>query len=348
MGEGRRSDMTRGRTPTVGLHTVSLVFAIVLVVVGWSGPAEAQSTPVCDGQTQAPTEQEPEHKPAVLVQAAGQRTVMPFGRDRDERRLQLQFDVTECEFREADVRLGEPLGPKPGFEARWFPVIGDDGNELKTVATECRDDVCIRTPAVIESRSRVVVDVYVDPAGDARPGTYQSVVLITDSRSTRAQVPITLTLQYNRGKLLAATVFLPVIVIGWLLVWWKGRLAIPSADSAWSWWTKFGNLLAVGAGLAAARGVWSKTYLEVPGFGADLQDDSWFWWPLFSGQWWTLVTLVGTAYVGALTAATLGGDRARNGPDNPPGGGPIRQALRRRASGPDAGAGAPSPDSAAG
>ncbi len=298
-----------------------VILGITIVLPGSTPPAFAQTTPAC-GATQQ----------AVLVLASDQKTALAFRRERGERRLQLRFDVTECEFTDEDVSQSDPSRRVEVIGTVLLPIVDKDGNELKTRPSECTQNVCVFTPGRIESRSTAVIDIYVDPASSARPGTYNSAMLITDERVKRTLVPFTVTLQYDRGMLLAATVFIPAVLIGWLLIWWKSHLAT-NGDSVWRWWTKFGNLLAVGAGLAAARAIWAKAYLDVPDFGADLKDGPWYSWVVFSGEWWTLVTLVGTAYIGAVTAATLGGDRARNGPDSPPGGGPILQAITRRRAG---------------
>jgi hypothetical protein len=226
----------------------------------------------------------------------GEKTTLSFGRDRDLKPLHLDFTVTGCEFPEEAI--DKPL------RAQHFPPVDDKDRELKGT---------ISVSGLIKARDKAIVSLFIDPE-EAHPGTFVGEIVITDQRANQARVPVTVTLQYDRPLLLLFPIVVIAIVIGTIIVWWKGRLA-GATDKYWQWWTKIGNIFAVGVGLLAARSAWGKTYLDDSDFGAELGRDPWWWWPLTSNEWLGLATVVVTAFVGAATVASLGGDKARGGVD---------------------------------
>jgi hypothetical protein len=287
----RSREHRRGERPTFGVaRRVAAVLAggvAALVLVGaLASPAGAQQTTVTCGAGA-------DQKRAVFVLSPEQDTTLDFGQDRDVRRLHLDFDVKECTFASAQIDTE--------LRSTWSSFDDTDGRQL-----EAR----YFAAAVIRAPDKIATTLEVAPSGDAR-GTYTGSFVIRDVQGQLVRVPVTVTLRYNRPELLFVTVMIPAVLLGSLVVWGKARLAQASGATDVP---TFGNLLAVGAGVVAARLAFGKSYLTVADWGGHSHGDIWSW-PITSEEWWTLAVVVATAFVGAATATSLGGDAARRGID---------------------------------
>ena len=133
------------------------------------------------------------------------------------------------------------------------------------------------------------------------PGKYTGTLDLDNSEvfGHTLSVPVMVTVQARGAVVILLTTLLSVLVVGTGLVYLRLRGAGGKVGSVKQWITRPANLIGIGAGLAAAVGVWLTTYWTDPTWGTDVV-----------GQWWKLVFLMGGAFIAALTAA---GTAAREG-----------------------------------
>lgn len=306
--------MSRG-----GVKVVALAFAIVVTagqspVAAWAQPATqpAAQIPACGDPTKVDPATNQPFRRAELTLRGGARTTRALGRNRGPQELQFQYDVAGCEFRGS---IGGTL------KANFSPIETESGTRVQKGKGSAS--------GTIEGQRLVTLQLNFEPRGDAPAGRYTTTVFFVDPAVDTASAVVTLTLQFPQAALLAFTVFPAALVVGWVVVWSKGKL-MGARDGALAWWAKLGNLFGVVAGLVAARAAWGTTYLKNSTFGGDMPRWNVLSWILTSEDWLSLVSVVTTAFVGALTAATLAGDRVRGGVDTPSEGGPIRRTMARR------------------
>lgn len=294
---GMRARRTRSCWPgSTGFGALVITFLLMT----FPGPASAQepnaapTTGAC-----SPTDR------ATLTLDEGERSTLTFDRERGRKALFLDFSVTGCSF--ADNEVGGDL------QVQNMTPVDTKDHELSAE---------FGAGARIKAPDRVAVTFSVDPTSESRPGSFTGGIAVTDPRVNLARVPVTMTLQYDRWGWLALTTFLPAVLIASVTIWYKGRLA-GATDTYRRWWTKAGNVFGILVGLVAARAAWGKAYLDDPDFGTDVFGNSPLAWPFISTEWLALATVVVTALIGAATAASVGGDRARGGVDKPGGQGRV-------------------------
>jgi hypothetical protein len=141
----------------------------VLVSLASQRDASAQEpVPICAENPIPATASAPGEQRAALVLIEGQRTTLAFGRDRGLRSLQLQFEVTGCEFSQGDI--------KNEFGVQYEPAVGPDLNQLSTEG---------RTGSLgfVEGRARVTFRMDIDPRDNARAGHYELFLFPRDARA---------------------------------------------------------------------------------------------------------------------------------------------------------------------
>ena len=250
--------------------------------------AQAEASSICGQTIEAPGSTPVK---ATLTLEKGESTALAFESDRGERRLILDFDVTGCEFPVDAVQKPFVVNPETPVTAEGRVIPQGFSAVGKITAVD-----------------KAVVTYTLDPANPT-PGSYVGAVVVTDPRVHLVRIPVTVTLQYDNPILLFISVILPAIFFGTLAVWGKARLA-GSTVSYRRWWRRLGNLLGVAGALVAARLAFGKAFLSDATWGAKSHGAFWKW-PITSDEWWSLAAIIVTAFLGALTAATLGGDAAR-------------------------------------
>ena len=119
---------------------------------------------------------------------------------------------------------------------------------------------------------RVLLNLCVDRSGGqlADPGTYQGTVSIVDQRVGRVDVPVTVTLSYPSWQLVLELLVLASIGGTWYI--WVLRQKKPGTLAfGWdflSYCTSMLGVLSITAGVIAALGVYSATYLSSTDWGS--------------------------------------------------------------------------------
>ena len=226
-------------------------------------------------------------KPAQLKPRAAPVTAVPFSRSRTIQFRQVEYDVADpgkalANVRQLDIFTGQ--------------FVSSDGSQQLNP----RD---INATATLRS-GRVLLDVCfnrTDP-GFGAPGSYLGTVSIVDPRVNRTDVAFNITMSYPWWQLVFAVfvaMLLPAIFYVWFL---KGSFQSHQGlkiGMLQEWLFSRTALMAVGAGFAAAIGVFSAIYAKAPAWGAD--------WTSATG----LFGATFSAFVAAATAVTAAGsDRA--------------------------------------
>jgi hypothetical protein len=140
-----------------------------------------------------------------------------------------------------------------------------------------RNDQAVLPPGRIQAAAqyqdgRVLLSLCVDRSGGklADPGTYQGTVSIVDQRVGRVDVPITVTLAYPSWQLVLELLVLASIGGTWYI--WvlqqKKPLALPFGAEFLRYCISMIGVLSIAAGVIAALGVYSATYLSSVDWGS--------------------------------------------------------------------------------
>lgn len=278
----------------VGVPTASSI----IVPSAGNGVARvrATTTPVCGAVVPA-TATEPQRRARGSFNlSANSDLTLDFGSDRDRRELQLEYDLVGCRFT-GNQRGGSINVSNPTF-------VDADGRALVGG---------LRTGGEIIDSQRIRVTIRVDPDNnESDAGTYRAPVEIISSAAQLTTTPIVITLRYANPVLVFLTFMLPITFLGTVIVWIKSVISDStdneySAKGYWAWLKRPGNLLAIIAGLIAARVAFGDSFYGDRSWGASSHGVAWLW-PVTSDEWWSLALLVSTAFTGAFTVATLPGD----------------------------------------
>jgi hypothetical protein len=272
-------------TPILTLAVVWAIAFTTLLVWGLYAQASATSD-TTDCPTAGPVSGVPSAapgKPAQLKPRAAPVTSVPFSRNRTIQFRQVQYDVTDpggvlANVHQLDVFIGQ--------------FISSDGSQQLNP----RD---INATAAFHS-GQVVLDVCFNRTDTdfGAPGSYLGTVSIVDPRVSRTDVSFNVTLSYPWWQLVLA-VFLAMLLPAILYVWFlKGSFQSHQGlniELLQDWIFSRTALMAIGAGFAAAIGVFSAIYAKTPGWGAD--------WTSATG----LFGATFSAFVAAATAVTAAG-----------------------------------------
>ena len=267
---------------------LAVIWAIVLAGLlawGMAANASAKSDPAGCGQagsvrgasSTAPS------KPAQLKLRAEPITAVPFSRNRTIEFRQLEYDVTDA---------GKVLAKVSQLAVFTGQFISSDGSQQLNP----RD---INATAVLQG-GRVILTVCfnrTDPSFGA-PGSYLGTVSIVDPRVNRTDVAFNITMSYPCWQWVFA-VFVAMLLPAILYVWFlKGSFQSNTGltiGQLQDWIFCRTALMAIGAGIAAAIGVFSAIYAKAPAWGTD--------WTSATG----LFGATFSAFVAAATAVIAAG-----------------------------------------
>jgi hypothetical protein len=237
---------------------VWLALLVSLLISGLVDRANAKTdTRACQSQpvTGVPPQAPPQ--PAQLKPHSEPNATIAFYLDRDVARRRTVYDITDPKGVLAnnallDVSIGPFLNTSNSRELK-----ADDINASARVA-----------------RSRVVLDVCLnrtDPAFGS-PGSYTGVVTITDPRVTLTDVTFTVTMAYPWWQFVLAVLvamLLPAVFYVWFLrSSFTSNAGLNAADFQ-RWIFSRVAIMSLGAGLAAAVGIFSATYARSEVWGSD-------------------------------------------------------------------------------
>jgi len=196
-------------------------------------------------------------QPAQLKPHSEPNSAIAFYQDRIVASRQIGYDITDPNrVLPNNARLDVLVGPF---------LNTSNSRELKA------DDI---NASALVTHSRVILDVCfnrTDPAfGSA--GSYSGVVTITDPRVTLTDVTFTVTMAYPRRQIVFAilvAMLLPAVLYVWFL---RGSFTSqpglkPTHFQQWIFSRV--ALMSLGAGLAAAIGIFSATYARSEAWGSD-------------------------------------------------------------------------------
>jgi hypothetical protein len=192
-------------------------------------------------------------KPAKLVLINGQTTTLAFYRALTTKTLTIQYGVNGTI---------PDVGQYPNLDVLQQPFLRSDQTPLPVDQ--------IRVAAWYQS-GRVLLELCVQRSGlkTADPGTYVGTVSIVDSRVSRVDVPITVTLSYPTWQFVLELLVLAVFAGSWYI--WVLQDKDPE-DRAISWgfirWCgSMIGVLSIGAGVVAALSVYNASYLSSTSWG---------------------------------------------------------------------------------
>jgi hypothetical protein len=267
---------------------LAAIWAIVLaVLLAWGLAANASAKPDTADCKQARAvpgvPSTAPSKPAQLKPRAEPVTAVPFSRNRTIERRQVEYDVTDP---------GKVLANVSKLDVFTGQFISSDGSQQLNPGD-------INAIAALQS-GRVILNVCfnrTDPSFGA-PGSYLGTVSIVDPRVNRTDVAFNITMSYPCWQLVFA-VFVAMLLPAILYVWFlKGsfqsnkQLTIGQLQN---WIFCRTALMAIGAGIAAAIGVFSAIYAKTPAWGTD--------WTSATG----LFGATFSAFVAAATAVIAAG-----------------------------------------
>jgi hypothetical protein len=236
----------------------ALLLAGVLLAVFpvWAARAGEPSSPPCrfahppQARGNAPTQA----KPAKLVLINGQVTTLAFNRAAATKTLVIQYGITGAIA--GDLRY-------PNLAVSQQSFLRSDEAALPASRIKV---------AAWYQNERVLLNLCVDRSGGqlADPGTYQGTVSIVDQRVGRVDVPVTVTLSYPSWQLVLELLVLASIGGTWYI--WVLRQKKPGTLAfGWdflSYCTSMLGVLSIAAGVIAALGVYSATYLSSTDWGS--------------------------------------------------------------------------------
>jgi hypothetical protein len=235
---------------------------VVLMSAGWSSTARAVELPTCDSSSLGTYS---------VVSGATAKLVV---RRRDSGEHEIPLSVTGCVL-PPNARIAGLIHDFENGDGATIPP-----SKLQVVATRTG-----KTTASLHFR--------LQDRKDVAAGTYSGTLQL-DGDETLGHVlsiPATITLQYQNLWIAIIVPWLVTLVVGSGTLW----LRLLVAEQSWKTWK---SLLAVGAGLVAALGVWRTQYLTVESWGGSLTD--------FIG----LITLMVSGYIAAATAISAATDAA--------------------------------------
>jgi hypothetical protein len=272
-------------TPIAALAAIWVIVLAVLVAWGVAANASAKAdTAHCQQAGAVPgVPSTAPSKPAQLKPRAEPVTAVPFSRNRTIESRQVEYDVTDP---------GKVLANVSQLDVFTGQFISSDGSQQLNPGD-------INATAALQS-GRVILNVCfnrTDPAFGA-PGSYLGTVSIVDPRVNRTDVAFNITMSYPCWQLVFA-VFVAMLLPAILYVWFlKGsfqsnkKLTIRKLKN---WIFCRTALMAIGAGIAAAIGVFSAIYAKAPAWGTD--------WTSATG----LFGATFSAFVAAATAVIAAG-----------------------------------------
>jgi hypothetical protein len=230
------------------------------------------------------------YKPVKLVLIGGQSTTLQFNRALATKTLTIQYGISG-----AATILNS--GPHQFPRLRVVNTLGfirDDQDPLPG------DHVHLA--AWVQS-GRVLLKVCVrrSTAGLADPGTYQGTVSILDPRVGRVDVPVVITMSYSNWRWILGLLVLAVLVGAWY-VWVLQSKADRDLAIDWGfldYYTSMLGLLSAGAGVVAAFGVYTATYLNSTSWGSSSTQV----FALFGAMFSAFLAGSATVHVGAKAGA---------------------------------------------
>jgi hypothetical protein len=241
------------------LGLVWLTLLVSLVTWGLVDQAHAKTdTSACHKQGQATENLSPAPKQlAELKPHSEPSSAIAFYQDRIVASRQIGYDITGPK---------NVLPNKAHLDVLVGPFLNtSNSHELKA------DDI---NASAVVARSRVILDVCfnrTDPAFGS-PGAYSGVVTITDPRVTLTDVTFTVTMAYPWRQMVFAilvAMLLPAVLYVWFLrSSFTSRPGLKPAHFQ-KWIFSRVALMSLGAGLAAAIGIFSATYARSEAWGSD-------------------------------------------------------------------------------
>jgi hypothetical protein len=238
----------------------TLLGAIVILVVfpAWALMlSQPKGTPCTfsGAPSQAPGSPAQPVRPAKLILISGQTTTLAFSRALTTKTLTIQYGLN---------------GTIPEVETGQYPnlkVIQQDFLRNDQAALPANR---VRVAAWYQS-GRVWLQLCVDRSGLklADPGTYVGTVSIVDPRVSRVDVPITVTLSYPTWQDVLELLVLAVFAGSWYIWVLQDKQPTDRAIS-WHFITWCGSMigvLSIAAGVIAAVGVYSASYLNNNSWG---------------------------------------------------------------------------------
>lgn len=271
--------------PIAALAAIWVIVLALLVVWGLAANANAKSDTVHCKQAR-PVQGVPSTapgKPAQLKPRAEPVTAVPFSRNRTIESRQVEYDVTDP---------GKVLAKVSQLAVFTGQFISSDGSQQLNPGD-------INATAALQS-GRVILTVCfnrTDP-GFGAPGSYLGTVSIVDPRVSRTDVAFNVTMSYPCWQFVFA-VFVAMLLPAILYVWFlKGSFQSNTGltiRKLKNWIFCRTALMAIGAGIAAAIGVFSAIYAKAPAWGTD--------WTSATG----LFGATFSAFVAAATAVIAAG-----------------------------------------
>jgi hypothetical protein len=193
-------------------------------------------------------------KPAKLVLINGQVTTLAFNRAVTTKTLVIQYAITGTI--DEDLKYPNLAHTQQSFLRSDEAAL--PSNRIKVAAWY--------------QNGRVLLSLCVDRSGGklADPGTYQGTVSIVDQRVGRVDVPVTVTLSYPSWQMVLELLVLASIAGTWYV--WVLRQKKPGTLAfGWdflSYCISMLGVLSIAAGVVAALGVYSATYLSSIDWGS--------------------------------------------------------------------------------
>jgi hypothetical protein len=240
----------------LGLVWLALLAGLLISGVGAIAKARAD-TGVCPPYKVQGVPSDPPKQPAQLKPHSEPSTAIAFYQERNVAKRRIEYDITDPTN---VLPNGAPLAVSVG------PFLNPaNSRELKATAISAKAFVI---------RSRVVLDVCLNRTDPAfgKPGSYSGVVTITDPRVALTDVTFTVTMAYPWWQLVFA-VLLAMLVPAVFYVWFlRGSFTSHSGlklKHFQKWIFSRVALMSLGAGLAAAIGIFSATYARSEVWGSD-------------------------------------------------------------------------------
>lgn len=310
MATDRSAQRSRGITPARVITLLAILVLIGLFPV-WQLRSPAPRTPPCSfpgipRQAGSPPGLPSTYKPAKLVLISGQTTTLEFNRALATKTLTIQYGIS-----------GATTGAIPYSGANQFPQL-----QVVDPLGFLRDDQeplpgsKVRVASWVQN-GRVLLKLCVQRSGPgfADPGIYQGTVSIVDPRVGRVDVPITVTLSYPSWQWIMALLVLAVLAGAWYVWVLQARDAaeIAIGGGFLDFYATMLGVLSAGAGVIAAFGVYTATYLNSPTWGSSSTQV----FALFGAMFSAFLAGAATVHIGAKAGQVAASKRA--GQTNHPG-----------------------------
>jgi hypothetical protein len=240
------------------LGLVWLALLVSLLVSGLMDRANAKTdTGKCRPQRVTGNLSRVPKQPAQLKPHSEPSSAVAFYQDRVVTRRRIEYDITDPKgVLRNNAHLAVSVGPF---------LNTSNSRELKPSDINAKAQV---------ARSRVILEVCFNRTDKefGAPGSYSGVVTITDPRVTLTDVTFTVTMAYPWRQLVFAVLvamLLPAVFYVWFL---RGSFTSHTGLKAidfQTWIFSRVALMSLGAGLAAAIGIFSATYARSENWGSD-------------------------------------------------------------------------------